>query len=760
MKKFILFIVFLAICISAYCIAAESSFVLTKNGNPNATIILPNDATKAEKYACDELIKYVQEMSGATLPISPTVVKGNMIYLGQTTPTKNLLKGFKWEDLKNDGVYIRCNGKNRLIIAGEKGAGEIYSVYEFLEKYCGVKYLCPTEDYIPQTKTIEIPKLDYKFSSPFMSRESYFGVYWGNDNPYTIKMKQNGNMANINNDLGGHYDLLLFCHSILLNLIPPEKYGKDHPDWYAMNNGKRNTAKGAFGTQICYSNKEMVKELTAQVIKQLNEHPDARFIDVSQNDNHNYCRCPECTKLVEKYNESGALLTVINAVAKEVKKTHPGVYVETIAYHDTKVPPKGGIVPEDNVIIRLCNIEADVSKDMTAPRNKLFLDNLTGWSKISKKLYFWNYIVNFNNYLMLHPNYGNLQKNLQLMRDNKVVAVFEQGDSYNQSTCFGYYKSYIDSKLTWDPDLDFNKETEEFMDKFYGPAGKDMKAFIDYTIKRVKAEDVEMTTYMTDNNYFTSEDWIYLFKCLKNALEKSKDNEKYYNRVKFDTTCFYVGYMECPGNVAKAVEKANVLPWSVKEAKVFISKLPEQGVPYWAEGKKFEESIYAGVKKEGATPKECVGLNDEDWFEVQNDKMPGFITDEHTKNVTDPKASNGKAKWMNSKYKDWYCQVPLSSFFTGVTDKKATFYITYRIEPGTNVGNAFNYGIYDSKNKNYPLKETKIMSNETPDGNYKTVCIGTFDFNETGTEGYIFFAGGGDESLSKGLYLDRIFCVY
>jgi hypothetical protein len=62
-------------------------------------------------------------------------------------------------------------------------------------------------------------------------------------------------------------------------------------------------------------------------------------------------------------------------------------------------------VPRDNVIIRLCSIECNFALPLTDDSNKAFQDDIVAWSKLSQRLYIWDYITNFAAYVMPFPNW-------------------------------------------------------------------------------------------------------------------------------------------------------------------------------------------------------------------------------------------------------------------------------------------------------------------------------------------------------------------
>ncbi|MBQ7256493.1 MAG: DUF4838 domain-containing protein [Abditibacteriota bacterium] len=744
------------------------SFEIVKDGKPNATVVVGSDTTEEDVYAANEFIKYIKEISGVTLPLSSVRGEGNNIYIGEAEAVKAFIKGidpsFDWDSLKTDGILIYY-GNNNLVLAGDN-SGTIYAVYTFLEENCGVRYLTPDEDYIPKSETIyskgENNHPDfYTYTPKLISRESFFTLhnnYWD----YDLKLKLNGQHNIIPKAYGGHVVLNGFVHSFR-QLIAPEIYGKDHPEWFALVDGKRmNTPAYPIG-QLCLSNQEMVNELIKNVLKKIEEHPDHKIFSCSQNDTENFCTCPDCVKLTEKYGHSGALLTVINQVADAVAEKYPDKYIETLAYQYTRHAPKGGIVPRDNVIIRLCSVENDCGHDFKHPNNADFWNNLQDWKKICKTLYVWDYVSDFINYLIPHPNIQVFQPNIQYMVENNVIAVFEEGDYHNENSVLNHYKRYILAKLLWDPYMNMEKETKIFFDAFYGPATEDMLKFNE-AIKQpnLRTDTKILSHFDMYRDFFTVDDWVEILTDLENALSKTEKGTKYYDRVYTDLICSYVGFYRARKSVQLQVASQIKLRFNSYDEfrKEMLEKGPALGIVKFNENDFLELSEIAHPKyeKEGEKPKLCENLSDDDWVDIQERWISvGFPGAGYTEIKKDPKASNGKAMWMTPISAEWYIQQSLSSIYNDDTLKYGDVYVTYRVEPNKVPGDAFACGLYNREG--IEISQIRMHSDDTPKRDYITKQVGIIDFQNTTSDTIIWFSGCGNKEYAKGMYVDRVFII-
>ncbi|MBQ7256551.1 MAG: DUF4838 domain-containing protein [Abditibacteriota bacterium] len=760
MNKIIIILTLLLISVNVF------AFTITKDGKPFSLVVLGKDATEPEKYACEEFVKYIEKITGAKLSVRETPKAGsNNIIIGQTRLAKSILKNYPWNKLKDDGIIIHTD-KKTLVIAGDRPRGTIYAVYEALQKI-GVVFLTSKEEYIPNIKTIDF-NINKEHTPPFMSRDLYSKEAIGNPiyntkircNGFFFERDTNGVPTLQNPKYGGYVDLLLWVHSFRI-LLNPEKY-KDHPEYFALVRGERQVSMGA---QICLSNPNMVNEVTKNVLRELDMRPNTKIISVSQNDNENKCECENCKALYEKYGNSGAVLTLINHVAREVAKKYPETYVETLAYNWTMEASKN-IVPEDNVIIRLCtslNSFARPIKDQKT--NGKFYKSLTEWSKISKSLYIWDYCINFYNSYVYFPNIQNLQENFKLYRDNKVKAIFCQCDFINENYCMNHLRDYLLAKLMWDPDINFEEEKMKFMKLWYGPGAEDMNKFIKVcgeTALREQEPPIFMSMYSRYNSFFTAEDFIKAFTALTEALKKAENNEIYKDRVLVDLYSFQAGFIYAPSDIQKQIYDLNILEYNSRYdfLNMFISFAKAHGDENYNEGTKLENSDYNinNENEQSHAGKPTEVKEGDTWKDIQENDFLYPVGSKIAKVVDDIWASNGCSAISYPYNKTWGIQKELRGLFVDDRWTKADMYITYRIEEGKNSDIAFFAGVYDKENKRVPF-QLSIHANDTPEGKFITKKMGTLDLKGN-TECNLYICGADSPECCKAIYVDRVFVIF
>jgi hypothetical protein len=197
---------------------------------------------------------------------------------------------------------------------------------------------------------------------------------------------------------------------------------------------------------------------------------NAAIISVTQNDWAGYCQCPECKAVDDaEGSPSGNIIYFVNYIAEHIKDEFPNVAVDTFAYQYSRKPPKTAR-PLPNVIVRLCSIECNFREPIDGRSNKKFLQDIAGWSGICKRLYIWDYVTDFHNYVNPHPNWFVLGDNIRLFQMYNTKGVFELGAYQGYGGEMAEMRDWVLAQLLWNPQLDQNKLIQEFLKGYYGNA--------------------------------------------------------------------------------------------------------------------------------------------------------------------------------------------------------------------------------------------------------------------------------------------------
>jgi len=443
------------------------------NQKTNYHIVHSKESTECERYACSELQKYLYQSLNYPVPIfsdkcqkrGPEILIGN----ARNNNYTKLLEG------KTKEAFLIKEVDENIIITGNSPRAILYGVYKFLEEFIGFR--CFTKDCETYEKLGELKiKKHYELIQDFLFeyREVYFRDAFDGD--FASKNMLNSNMAFLADKHGNKVKWFNFHHSFS-DLLNPNEYFDTHPEYFSLVDGKRQKEH----TELCLSNEDVYKIALEKVRKWIIDNPECDVFSVAQDEWMGHfikmaCECDECKKIDEENNsQSGSIITFVNKIAEVIKKEFPNKLIHTFAYqYSRKTPTK--VIPNDNVIVRLCNIECSWSRSIEESKEKdphsesaKFYEDLLNWSKITKRLYIWDYAVNFRNYLLPFPNLRTIDKNIKLYKKLKVQGVLMQGNfSHGGGGYLDELKSYVTARLLRDDSEELDVLIKEFCDNYYG----------------------------------------------------------------------------------------------------------------------------------------------------------------------------------------------------------------------------------------------------------------------------------------------------
>ena len=151
----------------------------------------------------------------------------------------------------------------------------------------------------------------------------------------------------------------------------------------------------------------------------------------------------------------------------------------------SQLPPTSGTKPEPNVIIQLCDSgNSNSGAPLTDPSNVEFAGLVKDWSKLTQRLWIWNYVTgtcchrytnsvadfgdvraDFGDYVQSYPNYYVIGPNIKFFADHGVAGVFEEGPGMivGDGSDLEELKDYVMASMLWDPTLDPDTLIAEFL---------------------------------------------------------------------------------------------------------------------------------------------------------------------------------------------------------------------------------------------------------------------------------------------------------
>ena len=719
---------------------------LANNGTTAWKIVLPDKPTPVEKTAARELSEHLKLVTGVEFPTvaEKDVAPGakSSIFLGNTAKAPK-------KDYQFDEILIKMDGGN-LILAGHEKRGCLYAVYSFLQDVVGVRWWAPEETFIPKKPRLVISDdLNVSYAPQMISREMYHR--FAQPKVFSARMKGNGFLTP---EYGGAVRIVHFVHSFY-KYLPPAKYFDTHPEWYSEIDGKRTHDHA----QLCLTNEAMIQELTKNVLETLRKHPDAKMIDISQNDCYRFCTCEKCKAMDDaEGSHAGTLIYMLNKVAEAVEKEFPDVLVESLAYQYTRKPPKH-IKPRHNVLIRLCTIECSYLQPLDGEQNRKFAADIEGWSKLAKYLFIWDYTTNYRDYLGPHPNLRVLAPNVRYFVKHGAIGLFEEGEGDD----FCELKNWLLMRLMWEPHLDGDKLIDEFLRGYYGEAVAPMlHEYWDVLIKRAEDEKLYLGCFGV-----TSDKWLDLTtlnrateimnRAVETAtktygpdsaelrrLQKSKMGvdhvwlSRYYplRREAREKGLPFLG----PKDPIKAVDEftLNCKRFKTQSAVISQASIFSQ----------YLEGLKAGFVAQENPPEICKDLPKDDW--IVFDALAFRNVHDAATVIDDPEGWNGKSVRMGTKV-DWNTQ------YSPPVHGKYRVLASLRAEGKIKEGNLGVWGVYDTSGKK-GIKRMILSKKDfaTEDGSFdksfRWIDMGTVDIVPGA---YIWFAHGHNPELDA-IFVDRV----
>jgi len=202
--------------------ARASSILIVNKGRAAAYIVVADDASGQVKAGANDLSRYVKLSTGAELVVHPTSVASSgqrMARIVVETSQK------RFPPTAIDGFSISFPNAQTVLISGDTDWGTEFGVYEFLERYVGIRWLMPGPggEHIPKRGSLSVPMIDVRQEPAFFSR-----LMSG------LKGREQALWARRNR----MHSQIKFHHN-LFNVFPPVKYKNTHPEFFPVINGKR-----------------------------------------------------------------------------------------------------------------------------------------------------------------------------------------------------------------------------------------------------------------------------------------------------------------------------------------------------------------------------------------------------------------------------------------------------------------------------------------------------------------------------------------
>src|SRR5262245_36691335 len=493
---------------------------LVEKGQGRAVIILPEKPSPVVEGAARVLRDHIRQMSGAELPIrtedkitgSPTQEQA-WILVGEGKLTEK--QGLTGKGLGPGGIHQSAKGPVLALFGSDARTpadpdGTRYAVTTFLEDKLGVRYLWPGElgKVVPRQDTITVEDFEHRFTPKLAQRRirslgyhdrlqvGLDGLGFTKDDyerlvsdaqrtqsesPHWFAWQRLGGTLNMN---GGHAFGDLW-----------EKYGQDHPDWFALQpDGSRDQSRNPDRARLCVSNPDLVAVIARQKIEEFDRQPNLLGVSIAPNDGGRttFCTCPKCEALdspegrkvllwdftgKERRDFEHVSLTdrevwFWNTIAERVAKVHPDKLLVVDAYSVYAAPPVERKL-HPNLVVRFASLgyhDEDYRRESMRDWDE--------WSRAAKRIYFRpNLMLLGRRDGLPLPYVHKFGEDFRYLANHSMMGTDFDACCHHWATQGLNY--YVVARLHWNPELSVDAIVDDYCRAGFGPAAKSVRRYFD-----------------------------------------------------------------------------------------------------------------------------------------------------------------------------------------------------------------------------------------------------------------------------------------
>lgn len=477
-------------------------------------IVTPEKPVPVVAHAAQELSYHLKRATGKSLPvITEKQIKNNgkYFYIGNCKANAALEPAkLPWNygmiKINRDSIHFAGNDGDKEVFAQTNSSGTVFAVYEFLEKYLGVRWIWPgkTGEIIPVCRDLVLkesvitvkPLLRSSvWRSNSLARNARRGwssrkamdTYYRNEHLWLLRHRFSCDRR----ISGGHAFTKYYV-----------RYFKDHPEYFSMlPTGKRGNniyrwSRNPRNISLCVSNPGLAKLVVDNWVKTGNT---SGIINASENDTDGECTCDNClaaddspvpaaqrrAAALREFNKKSGLWprelgSVSNRyckfflnIRKEADKVAPGSLILGQIYANYSEPPAKGIKLDERIILRFC-------PPVMYPFSKEKIENYkricTGWAATGARLQFRpNYTLSGHYFpIQYHKEFYDM-----FTYALKCNMVSSDMDSLTGQYMVQGLVNYVIASMNHRPEVPLEQLEDEFYSSF-GAAKEPVKKYFDY----------------------------------------------------------------------------------------------------------------------------------------------------------------------------------------------------------------------------------------------------------------------------------------
>ena len=518
-------IVLSLVCGLSLAVRAEKPVTLV-DGSRVAAVVIAANAEESSKLAAEELTNYVRKVTGVALKVKSESEKvkseAGSVYIGTlkaypgTVPAA--AKAYLESSKKAEASWTGTVDGN-LHIVGKKETAELYATYHFIETKLGVIWFkAPIKEdpgeYVPQAKTLVLAPYAESREPAFEIRQLNMCCAHALPPPYgkitatrlgfqtpSSAMKRiihepgtegyrfyRPRQREDDVHLGGG-------HMMFPEPIPPKRFGKAHPEYFALVGGKRVVSEA----QYCMSNPEVQRLVADFIIGEFRKNNNVGWYLFGLFDTpHGFCECESCQAMDAKSEReansgfpktSTRLSKFAEIVMPMVRKEIPDADLRLWAYLTYRELPIG-VRHDPRVTVQFCThgrCYGHAFDDPHCARNVRLYKLLRDWQGVASRVYTYEYLT-CSNMRYTCPEVIEA-KDIRNYWDIGLVGWSNEaeftgsrwaGDKYAGAeiqfqSCWQWL--WMTGKMLWDPSVDGLAAIDRIEEKYYGVAYPAMRKY-------------------------------------------------------------------------------------------------------------------------------------------------------------------------------------------------------------------------------------------------------------------------------------------
>lgn len=467
---------------------ARESLVLVSGGATTYEIVRPEKAPQAVQVAVRELGHFIERSTGVRLPVATAPTPGK----------DHLFVGGRIEGLKPEGFRIHAAGRD-LHIAGDDSPGDpeqirrnrptrcgtLFGVYEFLERYLSVVFAWHDDlgTIVPSRKEIRIP----------LPAEIVQAPDWATRTIIHSPAGATGGLFGRRLRLGASMETD-YTHA-WFRILPPEKHGAAHPEYFALVGGERKTSTylKSHGGQVCTTNPEVIDLFARAAIDHFDRSPGDEVFALSPNDGKGFCECAPCRALDppgdgDPPDLTDRILTFYNAVAERVARVHPSKRLGGFVYAAYRHAP-ARVRPHPSLSLAHATNSAH-AQGMGDARER---EDERAWVSLSKDVVKYDiyYYGEYGSMNLPAPITTHLAEKLRREHELGFRGAYLYAAPSYELLGAGHY---LMARLMWDRKADGEALERRYHDALYGPAGPDALEYtrlLESRLRKARLEGID-----------------------------------------------------------------------------------------------------------------------------------------------------------------------------------------------------------------------------------------------------------------------------